>query len=189
MDEPSDLMNASESMATHDSDPSGRKNINVSRLRAIHMGPVGIGGPKTADESNKLENMPIGILGSEQKLVKYSNPCLLGYLFPTLYPEGRGYFSLDYEGIDIDQNQEIQLFDGKPYSLPSKFVDHTSLDIDRASYPHVLEEVANKLLDDDDAANEESDGYISWSDSDEEGFEESSDSEGKHLSLPEWKLK
>ncbi|KAG0027227.1 hypothetical protein BGZ81_005791 [Podila clonocystis] len=75
------------------------------------MGPVGTGGPRTADESSNLDNMPIGVLGRDQQLVKYSNPCLLGYLFPTLYPEGRGFFSKDYDGINNGQSQRIQCHD------------------------------------------------------------------------------
>ncbi|KAF9922490.1 hypothetical protein BGZ67_010491, partial [Mortierella alpina] len=72
------------------------------------MGPIDTGGPRTADESQRFENMAIGIQGREQKLVKYSNPCLLGYLFPTLYPRGKGFFSLDYDGINSTVGQEVQ---------------------------------------------------------------------------------
>ncbi|KAF9323919.1 hypothetical protein BG006_001005, partial [Podila minutissima] len=112
MEEPSDLMNATESVQIEELESSARRNVNESGLRAFHIGPVDTGGPRTADESNKLENMVIGILGQDQQLVKYSNPCLLGYLFPTLYPKGRGFFSLDYGGIGDGQNQEIQYHEG-----------------------------------------------------------------------------
>ncbi|KAK5814775.1 hypothetical protein F5H01DRAFT_322958 [Linnemannia elongata] len=56
--------------------------------RAYHMGPVGTGGPRTADESSYLDDMIIGILGRDQQFIKYSNPCLLGYLITTLCPKG-----------------------------------------------------------------------------------------------------
>ncbi|KAG0061881.1 hypothetical protein BGZ89_011110 [Linnemannia elongata] len=62
------------------------------------MGPVVTCGTRSADESSYLDNMITGILGCDQQPVKYSNPCLLGYLFPNLYPKGRGFFSKDYRG-------------------------------------------------------------------------------------------
>lgn len=116
VDEPSDLMNATETIVEQELGTSERRNVNVSALRAYHMGPVGTGGPRTADESSNLDNMPIGVLGRDQQLVKYSNPCLLGYLFPTLYPEGRGFFSKDYDGINNAQSQRIQCHDGRFYN-------------------------------------------------------------------------
>ncbi|KAG0336081.1 hypothetical protein BG004_008209 [Podila humilis] len=111
IDEPSDLMNATENVVVYTRESSGRRNINVSGLRAYHMGPVGTGGPRTANELSNIDNLPIGVLGGDQQLVKYSNPCLLGYLFPTLYPEGRGFFSKDYDGIQSRTNQIIQYHD------------------------------------------------------------------------------
>lgn len=113
VDEPGDLMNATENVVEQEPESHGARNVNVSGLRAYHLGPVGTGGPRTADESSNLDNMPIGILGRDQQLVKYSNPCLLGYLFPTLYPEGRGFFSKDYDGIEVGQNQRIRYHDGR----------------------------------------------------------------------------
>ncbi|KAF9583846.1 hypothetical protein BGW38_008338 [Lunasporangiospora selenospora] len=108
IDEPSDLMNATENVVVYDSESSGRRNINVSGLRAYHTGLVGTGGPRTANELSNLDNLPIGGSGGDQQLVKYSNPRLLEYLFPTLYPEGRGFFSKDYDGIQTGHNQRIQ---------------------------------------------------------------------------------
>ncbi|KAG0047883.1 hypothetical protein BGZ89_004763, partial [Linnemannia elongata] len=69
------------------------------------MGSVGTGGPRTAHELSYLDDMVIGILGRDQQLIKYPHPCHLGYLFPNLYPKGRGFFSKDYGGIEGDQNQ------------------------------------------------------------------------------------
>ncbi|KAF9333548.1 hypothetical protein BGZ91_011215 [Linnemannia elongata] len=88
------------------------------RIRALrfHMGPVITGDTRTADESNYLGNMITGILGCDQQLVKYSNPCLLEYLLPNLYPKGRGFFSKDYSGIEGDQNRRIQYYDGRFYT-------------------------------------------------------------------------
>ena len=85
----------------------------MSPLGAYHMGPVGTGGPTTADESNNLANLTIGLLGRNQEAVKYSNPCLLGYLFPTLYPRGQGFYSLDYDGVKRGHNDQIEFYDGR----------------------------------------------------------------------------
>ncbi|KAG0320070.1 hypothetical protein BG000_003709 [Podila horticola] len=59
VDEPSELMNATERVIKQESESYGRRNVNVPGLRACHMGPVGTGGPRTADESSNLENMPL----------------------------------------------------------------------------------------------------------------------------------
>ena len=112
MDEPSDLMNATERVVEQESELGGRRNINESHLRAYHMGPVGTGGPTTADESSNVENLTIGVLGRDQQLVKYSNPCLLGYLFPTLYPKGQGFYSRNYDGIKAGHSQ-MRYHDGR----------------------------------------------------------------------------
>lgn len=113
VDAPGNLTNASERVE-HNSESDGQRNINTSELRAYHMAPIGTGGPSTANESSKLENLPFGVLGREQHVVKYSNPCLLGYLFPTLYPEGRGYFSKNYDGIQGGRNRQIECYEGRP---------------------------------------------------------------------------
>lgn len=99
VDEPSELMNATEKVVDQELESNGRRNVNKSGFRTYHMGPVDTGGPRTEDESNNLDDMAIGIPGREQQLVKYSNPCFLGYLFPTLYPESRGFYSKDCGGI------------------------------------------------------------------------------------------
>jgi len=117
IDEPSDLMNATERVVDQEPESNERRNVNESEFRACHMGPVDTGGPRTADESNNLDDMAIGILGRDQQLVKYSNPCLLGYLFPTLYPESRGFYSKNYADIESDQNQRLQYHDGRLRSL------------------------------------------------------------------------
>ena len=104
MDHPSDLMDGTESIVIQDAVSSGRENVTATEFQAFHMAPVGTEGPRTADESSNLNDTAIGIQGRDQKLVKYSNPFLLGYLFPTLYPRGR----LDYNSIDADQNREIE---------------------------------------------------------------------------------
>ncbi|KAF9183140.1 hypothetical protein BGZ51_004206 [Haplosporangium sp. Z 767] len=83
----------------------------MSRLEAFHMGPAGTGGPTTADEANNLANLTFGLLGRDQEVVKYSNPRLLGYLFPTLYPSGQGLFSMDYSGVKRGCNDEIEVFE------------------------------------------------------------------------------
>ncbi|KAK3807139.1 MAG: hypothetical protein J3R72DRAFT_481202 [Linnemannia gamsii] len=142
VDEPSDLMNASEKVVEREPESDERRNINESGFRACHMGPIGTGGPRTADESNNLDNMAIGILGRDQQIVKYSNPCLLRYLFPTLYPEGQGFFSKDYAGINGGQNHKVIFHDD---NLDDHFVDG------------------------DESDEEDMDGYVSWSDSDSEG--------------------
>ncbi|KAF9368295.1 hypothetical protein CPB97_004751, partial [Podila verticillata] len=108
--DPSDLMNATKEIVEQEPEADEWRNVNESGLRAYHMGPVGTGGPRMADELSNLDNMAIGVLGRDQQLVKYSNPCLLGYLFPTLYPEGQGFFSKDYSGIKGDQNLGIQCY-------------------------------------------------------------------------------
>lgn len=113
VDEPSDLMNATEKVVEQEPEADEQRNVNVSGLHAYHMGPVDTSGPRTADESSNLDNLAIGVLGHDQQLVKYSNPCLLGYLFPMLYPEGQGFFSKDYSGIMGDQNQRIQYHGGR----------------------------------------------------------------------------
>ncbi|OAQ32493.1 hypothetical protein K457DRAFT_16501 [Linnemannia elongata AG-77] len=87
------------------------QDVDITRLGACHMGPVGTGGPTTADESNNLGNLTIGLLGRDQKVVKYSNPCLLGYLFPTLYPRGQGFYSLDYDGVKRGNIDQIEVYD------------------------------------------------------------------------------
>jgi hypothetical protein len=113
VDEPSDLMNATEKVVDKEPESNERRDVNESGFRACHMGPVGTGGPRTADESNNLDNLAIGILGRDQELVKYSNPYLLGYLFPTLYPEGQGFFSKEHGVIEVDRIQKVQCDDGK----------------------------------------------------------------------------
>lgn len=62
IDEPSDLTNASERPVQCESELGGRRNVNGSRLRAYHMGPVGTGGPRTADESSKVDNLTTGVM-------------------------------------------------------------------------------------------------------------------------------
>ncbi|KAF9080150.1 hypothetical protein BGX23_002575, partial [Mortierella sp. AD031] len=111
VDDPNDLVNASERVFEQEQETAGRRNVNESGFRAYHMGPVDTGGPRTADESNNVDDMAIGILGRKQQLVKYSNPHLLGYLFPTLYPVGQGFYSKDYGGIKRERNQNIQYHD------------------------------------------------------------------------------
>ncbi|KAF9082828.1 hypothetical protein BGX29_003594, partial [Mortierella sp. GBA35] len=150
VDEPSDLMNATEKVVDQETEASGRRNVNISGLRAYHMGPVDTGSPRTADESNNLDDMVIGILGRDQQLVKYSNPCLLGYLFPTLYPKGRGFFSKDYGDIEGDQNQRIQYYDDN--------IDH-----------HLVEQ--------NDYDEEDVEGYMSPSSSEGEESDEHDESE------------
>ncbi|KAK3805716.1 MAG: hypothetical protein JOS17DRAFT_779881 [Linnemannia elongata] len=117
---------------------------------------MGTGGPRTADESSYLDDMVIGILGREQQLIKFSNPCLLGYLFPTLYPKGRGFFSKDYGSIEGDKNQRIQYYDGRLYT-------HHNID--------------KHLVDKIDYHEEDVEGYISRSSSDGEKSDENDESE------------
>lgn len=76
-----------------------RVDVNVSAFRDELMMPVYEGGPRTADEENAVENLVLGVDDSN-KLVKYGNPRLMGYLFPTLYVNGVGFYSLNYEAID-----------------------------------------------------------------------------------------
>ncbi|KAH7052425.1 hypothetical protein BKA57DRAFT_502600 [Linnemannia elongata] len=109
IEEPSDLTNASETLL--EEAEITEEGVDMTRLGACHMGPVGTGGPTTADESNNLGNMAIGLLGRDQKVVKYSNSCLLGYLFPTLYPRGQGFFSLDYDGVKRANIDQIAVYD------------------------------------------------------------------------------
>lgn len=111
IEEPSDMTNATETLLQPVSELTNEVD-GMSRLGAYHMGPVGTGGPTTADESNNIANLTIGLLGRDQQLVKYSNPCLLGYLFPTLYPQGRGFYSMDYDGVKNGDNDEIDFYDG-----------------------------------------------------------------------------
>lgn len=110
VDEPSDLTNATETLVENDTEGTD-EYVDKSRLEACHMGPVGTGGPSTADEANNLANLTIGLLGRDQEIVKYSNPCLLGYLFPTLYPGGQGFFSLDYSGVKRRCIGEIEVYE------------------------------------------------------------------------------
>ena len=111
IEEPSDLTNATETLL-EEADMT-EQSVDMTRLGACHMGPVGTGGPTTADESNNLGNLTIGLLGRDQKVVKYSNPCLLGYLFPTLYPRGQGFYSLDYDGVKRGNIDQIEVYDGR----------------------------------------------------------------------------
>jgi hypothetical protein len=111
IEEPSDLTNATETLL--EDVGMTEEDIDISRLGACHMGPIGTGGPTTADESNNLANLTIGLLGRDQKVVKYSNPCLLGYLFPTLYPRGQGFYSLDYDGVKRGYDDHIEFYDGR----------------------------------------------------------------------------
>ncbi|KAF9300349.1 hypothetical protein BGZ74_007999, partial [Mortierella antarctica] len=69
--------------------------------------PVYEGGPRTADEENDFENLVFGV-DDTRKLVKYGNPRLMGYLFPSLYVEGKGFYSLNYKGIDESGANVIQ---------------------------------------------------------------------------------
>lgn len=111
IEEPSDLTNATETLL--EEGEMTEQGVDMIRLGAYHMGPVGTGGPTTADESNNLGNLTIGLLGRDQKVIKYSNPCLLGYLFPTLYPRGQGFYSLDYEGVKRGNIDQIEVYDGR----------------------------------------------------------------------------
>ncbi|KAF8945665.1 hypothetical protein BGZ47_002225 [Haplosporangium gracile] len=113
VDEPSDLMNATEKVVDREPESNERRDVNESGFRSCHMGPVGTGSPRTADEANNLDNMATGILGRDQELVKYSNPYLLGHSFPTLYPEGRGFFSKGHGIVEVDKIQSVQFNNGK----------------------------------------------------------------------------
>ncbi|KAK3808904.1 MAG: hypothetical protein J3R72DRAFT_499257 [Linnemannia gamsii] len=109
IEEPSDLTNATETLL--EEAEMTEQGVDMTRLGACHMGPVCTGGPTTADESNNLGTLTIGLLGRDQKVVKYSNPCLLGYLFPTLYPRGQGFHSLDYDGVKRGNIDQIEVYD------------------------------------------------------------------------------
>lgn len=116
IEDPSDLTNATETLLEPDEEMEEEMEDEMeeevtSRLRACHLGAIGTGGPTTADELNNLANLNFGLLGRDQEVVKYSNPCLLGYLFPTLYPRGRGFFSLDYSGARRGHDVQIELPD------------------------------------------------------------------------------
>lgn len=53
-------------------------------------------GPACGTEGNRHDSLAIGI-DDAGDIVKYSNPNLLGLLFPTLYVYGRGYYSVPRE--------------------------------------------------------------------------------------------
>ncbi|KAF9923775.1 hypothetical protein FBU30_006183 [Linnemannia zychae] len=109
IEEPSDLTNATETLL--EEAEMTEQGVDMTRLSACHMGPVGTRGLTTADESNNLGYLTIGLLGRGQKVVKYSSPCLLGYLFPTLYPRGQGFYSLDYDGVKRENVDQIEVYD------------------------------------------------------------------------------
>lgn len=71
---------------------------NLSGFRDEIMMPVNDGGPRTADEENAFRNLVFGV-DNQNRLVKYSNARLMGYLFPSLYVKGEGFYSLNYPGI------------------------------------------------------------------------------------------
>lgn len=98
-DEASDLMNATETMTEIESELWEGGNTDTSGLCAYLMGPVGTGGPRTADESSNVESLTVGVTRHDRQLVKYSNPCLLVYLFPMLYHEGQGFYSRNYDVV------------------------------------------------------------------------------------------
>lgn len=116
MQDPGILTNATETLL-QERVQEEEDRVETSALAACHLGPIGTGGPMAGDELNNLGNLTIGLLGPEQEVVKYSNPCLLGYLFPTLYPRGQGYFSLDYGGVI--RGDPIELHEGT-YSAVSR---------------------------------------------------------------------
>lgn len=104
------LVSINEKLKVEEFEGNGRFNENKSKFQGYHMVPVGGGGPKSGDERYRMEDMSVGILGNDQRMVKYSNPCLFGYLFPTLYPNGRGYYSMDYDGIP--RMPEVDFYEG-----------------------------------------------------------------------------
>lgn len=73
-------------------------DVNESLFQDEIMMPVYEGGPQTADEENKFENLVFGV-DDNRNLVSYRNPRLMGYLFPSLYVKGEGFYSLNYAGI------------------------------------------------------------------------------------------
>lgn len=89
-----------------------RVDVNESAFRDELMMPVYEGGPRTADEENDFVNLVFGV-DDTKKLVKYGNPRLMGYLFPSLYVKGKGFYSLNYEGIDESSADVIQYHQGK----------------------------------------------------------------------------
>jgi len=71
---------------------------NPTTFRDEIMMPVDDGGPRTADEENAFRDLVFGV-DDKNHLVKYSNPRLMGYLFPSLYVNGKGFYSLNYQEI------------------------------------------------------------------------------------------
>jgi hypothetical protein len=66
IEEPSDLTNATETLL--EEAEITEEGVDMTRLGACHIGPVGTGGPTTANESNNLGNSTIGLLGCSSQV-------------------------------------------------------------------------------------------------------------------------
>jgi hypothetical protein len=86
-------------------------DVNRSAFQEELLMPVYEGGPRTADEENSFERLVFGV-DDTRNLVKYGNPRLMGYLFPSLYVEGKGFYSLDYKGIMNAVAEEMDIHEG-----------------------------------------------------------------------------
>lgn len=74
--------------------------------------PANDGIPSISNQGSEhgLKDIIFGV-DSQKRLVKYSNPRLLGYLFPNIYVEGKGFYSLNYDGLEsgeIIEKHDIQ---------------------------------------------------------------------------------
>lgn len=84
-----------------------KNSQDTDNLRDKIFLPANDGLPSMTNQGNEhgLKDVIFGI-DSQKRFVKYSNPRLLGYLFPTIYVKGKGFYSLSYDGIESGEIME-----------------------------------------------------------------------------------
>ncbi|KAG9319355.1 hypothetical protein KVV02_004907 [Mortierella alpina] len=86
---------------------------NPTTLRDEIMMPVDDGGPRTADEEHAFRDLVFGV-DDQNHLVKYSNPKLMGLLFPSLYvnDEVGSAATVENDGSNDDSGEPFRDNDG-----------------------------------------------------------------------------
>ncbi|KAG0044352.1 hypothetical protein BGZ83_010426 [Gryganskiella cystojenkinii] len=133
------------------------------------MMPMHEGGPRTADEENRFENLIFGV-DDDRTLIKYGNPRLMGYLFPTLYVNGEGFYSLDYDRIMDPSASVIDVHEVEDHDVlrtGSRNGDiPLQLDVDGGESDDDSDDDSRYASDDDDSFDDSDDGANSESDDD-----------------------
>ncbi|KAG0328913.1 hypothetical protein BG000_000270 [Podila horticola] len=86
-------------------------NENISGFTESILMPVDDQGDAAGEDVPAFADIVVGVMGT-QEVVKYSNPELLGLLFPMLYVLGVGFYSLNYAALGNPQPIQLAGVDG-----------------------------------------------------------------------------